>query len=305
MAGQTDRFGNTNVKECHFGPTSPRGFNPVASELRLAKLSSTMDPNTVKAPRGSYYPGRRDLPHRDGWRNWELWGNEPGRLATSTFNVSLSPCCYSRHGTRRHYGQWIGAMSVDPWDRVGLQYGTGRTLYATSSSPNVDHGGVIPWKVALSESGDGRAGSHQARPPEHIYSASWRYGAFRHGQFQTYRRRKANFTPLSSLLSQHRLSRQKQSHADRSGGISELWPNLCGGYSKDQAHVDYLHRRARLHQRPGSIAISADDRILSGRRVPGHGVFNDGGPNLGRRLPEFPSSTGGRFRSLNPNNLHV
>lgn len=241
--------------------TPPDSINSPVNYGYAKVVVDPWHPNTVMASTlDRYYPGDEIFRSRDSGATWEALGNEPSAAAHSTFNVSLSPwLLFGASVPGDIMGNWIGAMSLDPWDPNQLFYGTGATLYTTDRLANADNGGVIPWRVGglgIEET----AVQDLISPPSgaHLLSALGDIGAFRHdnlnisppqGQFHT-----PSITTATSI-----------DFAQNNPNLIAVvgWPSyaqtLCGGYSTDQGNTWTTFTDAPgCTGGPGSIAIAAD-----------------------------------------------
>jgi xyloglucan-specific exo-beta-1,4-glucanase len=261
--------------------TPPDSINSPANYGYAKVVVDPWNPNTVMASTlDRYYPGDEIFRSRDAGVTWEALGNEPGAIAHSTFNLSLSPwLLFGGTVPGDIMGNWIGAMSVDPWDPNHLQYGTGATLYATSQLANVDHGGVIPWKVGalgIEET----AVQDLISPPSgaHLLSALGDIGAFRHDNFKISPPQGQFHTPQLDTVTSIDFA-QSNPMLIALVGYPSYGQTLCGGYSKDQGNTWTTFTDAPgCTSGPGSIAISADGSHFVWAPSAGVTVYsNDGG----------------------------
>jgi hypothetical protein len=91
-----------------------------------------------------WYPGDTIYRSTDNGTTWKDVSRTGG-----THNASLSPYLTFGSGsvTNVGSGNWVGKVSIDPFNSDHIYYGTGATIWTTTSMTTADSGNSVPWTV--------------------------------------------------------------------------------------------------------------------------------------------------------------
>jgi xyloglucan-specific exo-beta-1,4-glucanase len=144
----------------------------------------------VVASEDSWWPDNKIFRSTDGGATWEpfwTWGSWPNRNLNYTIDVSNAP--WLDFGNKDpqppvpavKLGWFIDGMNIDPFNSDRMMYGTGATLYATSSLTALDSGGIVNIKSeSLGIEHEGVAGLVSPPANAHLYSIVGDVSGFRH-----------------------------------------------------------------------------------------------------------------------------
>jgi xyloglucan-specific exo-beta-1,4-glucanase len=144
----------------------------------------------VVASDDSWWPDNKIFRTTNGGTTWEpfwTWGSYPSRNLNYTIDVSNAPWLDFGNKTpvdpvpAVKLGWMIDGMNIDPFNSDRMMYGTGATLYATSSLTALDSGGIVKIKSeSLGIEHEGVAGLVSPPANAHLYSVMGDEGGFRH-----------------------------------------------------------------------------------------------------------------------------